>query len=216
MTWYWLDRLREYYLGALERAPEPPLVAPIAPEPAVFDDAGWAADSRVLRVPSRRSWYYSRLDTPNGLPLGITAHYTATDPGTAMGMAVRRRDHDRKEFDPPPGSWHFTVPQSGQVIQQLSIRQGAFHAGSKTARKLPIGWANHVTLGIELEGYGTKFSEHQIEMASWLWRAIIRHAHILREHAMYQHSWIDPGRRRDPGEVFMTQHAPKILDHAYS
>lgn len=237
MTWnlferFW-DALRS--TSRTERAPEPPTevseldmvpLAPVViaspedalPTPSTIDQKGWINHANVIVIPSRRSWYYAKLDTSNGLPKGIVAHYTATNSGTAMNMAVRRRDHDRTEWPPGerPGSWHFTVPQKGPIIQQLSIRQGAFHAGSPTARRLPIGWANHVALGIELEGHGDVFTPHQIGMAKWLWREIIKHCLIPRQHAMSEHSWIDPDRRRDPGSYFMSAFAPSILDHAYT
>jgi hypothetical protein len=213
VLWSFLDRLRDVLLTQ-ERGVEPPLEI-VPPEP-LFDAAGWATDPRVLKIPSRRGWYYSKLSTPTGLPLGITAHFTATGAGTALGMARRRRDLERSSFpDPKPGSWSFTVAQDGMIIQQLSLRQGGFHAGSKTAKKLPIGWANHVTASIELEGHGKAFPEKQVESSCWLWRAIVQHCDIKREHAMFEHSWIDSGRKTDPGILFMTKHAPRVLDFSF-
>lgn len=211
MNWI-LDWLRGYFDRRTERGEEPPLDL----EPPLFDADGWStAPGRVLIIKSRPGWYYKRLATKSGLPIGIVAHFTSTGSGAAYAMAARRRDLERSSFEKPPGSWHFTVTKAGQVIQQLSLKQGGFHAGSPTARKLPIGWANHVTCGIELEGHGDAFPEKQVEAAAWLWRAIVRHCGIKREHAMYEHSWIDPTRKTDPGILFMTQYAPRILDHAF-
>lgn len=213
MTIGWWARAREALLGVTERGPEPKL--DLAPPP-IFGPDGWAVDPRVVQVRSRRGWYYSSLATKSGLPKGITWHFTSTAAGTAMAMAVRRRDLERKSFEHPPGSWNFTIPQAGQIIQQLSLRQGAFHAGSPTARKLPIGWANHVTCGIELEGYGDHFTEHQIDLACWLTRAIVRHCGIERANALYQHSWIDPTRKTDPGPEFIHKHSERVLDFAFA
>ena len=217
MSLWWRIWRRE-----VERAAEPPLVID------VFDSDGWlvmpARDAprpgMVTIIPSRAGWYYRKLKTKDGWPDGIVGHYTATGAGTAIPMAERRRDHERSEFKDDkghmPGSWHFTVSLQGMVIQQLSIRQGAFHAGSETARKTPVGWANHTCVGIELEGHGDRFTEPQIESACWLWRGIVQRSGIVeRAHAMIQHSWIDPTRRRDPGEVFMARYAPRILAAAF-
>lgn len=208
----WWSRARAFLLGEPERAPEPPLDQ--APPP-IFGPDGWAVHPLVLRVPSRSGWYYKKLSTKSGLPAGITAHFTSTAAGTAMAMAIRRRDQERSSFKKPPGSWHFTVPQAGQIIQQLSLRQGGFHAGSKTARRLPIGWANFVTCGIEIEGYGDHFTEHQVDLACWLWRAIVKHCAIGRPNAMHQHSWIDPTRKTDPGPIWMENHAHRVLAAAF-
>ena len=210
----WLFNIFKRLFLEYERAPEPTLeIVPFVP---FFDSEGWATDSRVVKVPSRKSWCYSKLSTKSGLPDGITMHFTSTAAGTAMNMAVRRRDHDRKEFEPkPPGSWHFTAAQNGVIIQQLSLQRGAFHAGSKTAIKLPIGWANFVTCGIELEGFGDAFSEAQIESLCWLYRGIVTHCGIKRENAMFEHSKIDSGRKTDPGELFMSRYSQRVLDYAF-
>jgi N-acetyl-anhydromuramyl-L-alanine amidase AmpD len=208
----WLQQVFALF-REVERAPEPPLeLVPLTP---VFDSQGWATTDRFIRIPSQPGWYYKKLNTKSGLPLGIVAHYTATAPGTAMQMAVRRRDRERSSFDPQPGSWHFTVAQDGTVIQQLSLRQGAFHAGSSTAKKLPIGWANHVTVGIELEGHGDKFTKEQFDSACWLWRAIVVHCGIKREDTMYEHAKIDPTRRNDPGKLWMGTYAPDLLNYVF-
>lgn len=210
MTWF--ERVRDLFVPVPERGPEPKVEPAEATAP--FDSQGWSTDPVLVTcVPSRPGWYYKTLSTPSGLPTGITCHFTSTGPGTAMAMAKRRRDLERSSFNPkPPGSWHFTVAQDGTIIQQLSLRQGGFHAGSPTAKKLPIGWANHVTCGIELEGHGDRFSELQIVAACWLWCAITKHCGIKREHAMYEHSKIDPTRKTDPGPVWMNQHAKRVLD----
>lgn len=214
----WWARARAFLLGDQERAPEPPFPS------KAFDDQGWLQPNyctvSVNVIPSRAGWYYRKLDTKSGWPTGIVAHYTATDPGTAIPMAERRRDHERKEFADEhghmPGSWHFTVAQSGLVIQQLSIRQGAFHAGSPTARRTPVGWANHTCVGIELEGHGDSFTDLQVKASCWLWSAIVERSGIERAHAMIGHSWIDPTRRHDPGPVWTERHAARVLEAAFA
>lgn len=208
-----LDFLRSFFKEA-ERGPEPhPGLIP--PEP-IFDSQGWCTDPRVIRVASRPGWFYKKLDTKDGLPRGITWHFTSTAAGTIMNMARRRRDTDRKEFKDPPGSWHFSVGQNGDIIQQISIRSGAFHAGSPTAKKTAVGWANHTTVSIELEGFGDKFSEAQIESACWLTKHLVEHCQIQIENAMFEHSKIDPTRKTDPGPVFLRDCKPRILAFAFA
>lgn len=215
MSWL-LFLMKRFWDVRNERAEEPPLV--VRPD---FDADGWAINRDFVTViPSRAGWYYKKLSTKSGLPEGITWHFTSTGANTAHAMAYRRRDHERKEFADPdtgkmPGSWGFTIARSGQIIQQLSLRQGGFHAGSQTAKKLPIGWANHVTTSIELEGYGKDFPEAQVLSACWLARALVHHCNIQRPNATYEHSKIDPTRKTDPGPVWMEHHMPRVMTHAF-
>lgn len=199
-----------------ERSPEPEFEED-SPD-LVFHKDGWAIGERVIRIPSRKGWYYRALRTKSGLPDGIVHHFTAVDADhqTNRRMAIRRRDRTRKSFLPrKPGSWHFSVADTGEIIQQLPLRRGAFHAGSGSARRLPYGWANFVAASIEWGGYGTRWPEAMIESGIWLFCGLVKFCKIPEENAFSKHSWIDPGRKDDPGLLFVDQVEPRLRLAAY-
>ena len=166
----------------------------------------------VTRIPAHSSWSDGPLI--HGKPLGIVAHFTDTGPGTSTVMAHNRarafQTGDRA------ASWHITIDTDGSVVQMIPLDHVAWHAGGPTARPVPgIGSANHNTNGIELVGDGSVFTAPQVTTACAVWRAIVRHYGIPREHAMITHQSIDPERRDDPGPIWMGQHAPVVLSAAY-
>ena len=143
------------------------------------------------------------------------AHYTATDPGTAVAMA-KNRQRARTPAD-RAASWHLTIDADGSVVQMITLNRVAWHAGSDTAKPIPgVGSANNNSIGIELVGRGDVFPSSQVAAACKVWRAIVRAYGIQREHAMITHQSIDPTRRSDPGPVWTSQHAGMVLDFAYA
>lgn len=172
----------------------------------------WLVGLGVTRIEAHQSWFGGAMGS--GRPLGIVAHYTATGPGTAIAMA-RNRAHqilpgDRK------ASWHLTIETDGSIVAMVPLNRMAWHAGSPTARPVPgIGSANATCVGIELVGHGDAFPPAQVEAACAVWRALVRHYGIAREHAMITHQSIDPTWRSDPGPVWMREHAPVVLAAAY-
>lgn len=171
----------------------------------------------VTRIDAHPSWYGARL--VGGKPGGIVAHYTATAPGTALGMARRRVQPFRPELKPKGiSSWHATIDTDGSIVQMVPFDCAAWHAGSPTAKPVPgLGAANYTCVGIELVSIdGRWFSPAQHDSACAVWRAVCRAYGIERAHAMVTHASIDPGRRGDPGPVWMGQHAERVLDFAYA
>jgi N-acetyl-anhydromuramyl-L-alanine amidase AmpD len=188
---------------------------------------GWLVGDGVQRVEMHASWRYSWLSTPLHEPLAIVAHYTATDPGTALGMAKRRQRpwsefaaEFRKDYPGKPvpqNSWHASIEAGGGIVQMAPFTAGCWHVGSPTAKQIPgVGWGNRTATGIELVGWGKVFPPAQVEAACHVWRALRRAYGIPREHAMITHQSIDPTRRDDPGPVWMKQHAPGVLAYAYA
>ena len=182
--------------------------------PVITVDAdGWLRGPQVTRIPAHPSWFTARL--ASGRPLGIMAHYTNTRAGTAEVMARRRtrplRDTDRK------ASWHLTIASDGQIVQMVSCLAGAWHCrrGHVTAANGKRYRINQSVVGIELEGYGRSFPAAQVQAAHAVWTALIHHYGIARDLAMLEHSHFDPERRKDPGPIWMAQHAPRILQNAY-
>lgn len=174
----------------------------------------WLTGPGVTRIAAHTSWYGGPL-TGNA-PRGIVAHYTATDPGTAVNMANRRTRQYGADPDDRLASWHITIETDGSVVVMVPLDHAAWHAGSDTALPVPgLGKANYTTVGIELVGYGKAFPPAQVESAGRVWRALVQRYGIKREHAMITHQSIDPTRREDPGPVWMQQHAPGVLDAAF-
>ncbi len=175
--------------------------------------ADWLTGPGVTRIEAHPTWYGPLLTT--GAPRGIVAHYTATDPGTAVTMAKHRVP--ALAPDDRVASWHLTIETDGSVVQMIPFSHVAWHAGSSTAKPVPgLGQANYNTVGIELVGYGKSFTTAQVESAKRVWRAIVQRYGIKREYAMLQHSVIDPERRDDPGPVWAEQHAELVLDAAFT
>lgn len=196
--------------AALERFAE---IAAEVEELTIND--GWLQGRTGLKwIKSNDSWYGGKLRA--GKPEAIVAHYTATDGGTGVRMGETRRDRQRDSFDKPPGSWHVSIEADGTIIQQIALDVVAYHAGAKTAKPIPgLVGANLCSVGIELVGHGRAFPERQVRAAERVWRALVKHYGIPRELAMVQHSELDPTRRNDPGPVWMSKHATRVLDSAY-
>lgn len=173
----------------------------------------WLVGPGVTRIAAMPNWFGGVMAT--GKPLGIVAHYTATDPGTAVAMANNRArpyTHDLRA-----ASWHITIETDGSIVAMVPLNRIAWHAGSPTAQPVPgIGSANANTVGIELVGHGDVFPPEQVSAACAVWRALVRHYGIAREHAMITHQSIDPTRRSDPGPAWMREHAPVVLAAAFS
>lgn len=176
---------------------------------------GWLQGDDVLRISADTSWYGATLS--GGRPGGIVAHYTATDPGTAINMAKRRAHKFGSDPDDRLASWHITIETDGSMVQMIPFTSVAWHAGSDTAQPVPgLGYANQVTVGVELVGYGDKFTDAQVESAKRLWRALVRTYGIRRKFAMVTHQSIDPTRRNDPGPLWVEKYAPAVLEYAYA
>jgi N-acetyl-anhydromuramyl-L-alanine amidase AmpD len=179
-----------------------------------------------MRVEMHPSWRYSWLSTPEHKPLAIVAHYSATDHGTAMSMAKRRQQPwqdfaaaHRKSYPGktvPQNSWHVSI-EPDKIIQMAPLTSGCWHVGSLTAKQIPgVGWGNRTATGIEIIGWGKAFPASQVALCCDVWRALVQTYGIKREHAMVEHAKLDPGRRSDPGPIWMGKHAPTVLDYAYA
>jgi hypothetical protein len=191
----------------------PLTVASLRPEVRLTVADGWLSGPGVNRIDAHSSWYGSE----RGSPGGIVAHFTDTDPGTAVNMAKRRQHVYGSDPDDRLASWHVTIDTDGSIVQMVAITRIAWHAGSSTAKPVPgLGWANQTTVGIELVGYGKEFPPAQVAAAKLVWRAIVQAYGIPRRFAMLQHSEIDPTRRDDPGPVWVGQYAQAVLDAAYA
>ena len=161
----------------------------------------------VERVLAHPSWYGGTM--PRG-PRAIVAHYTDTEPGTARSLAERRTK--RRLPLQRAASWHVTVAQDGVIYQLVPLARVAWHCAAGRVEGLRT---NEAAIGIELEGRGDSFTSAQFAAACRVWSALVRAYGIPTDRAMLEHSALDPARRRDPGPVWMCQHAPAVLQYAF-
>lgn len=209
----WLLRLARSIRGMFARDVPSGMPGSWSTLPALTVDAdGWLDGAGVTHVPMHPSWRYGSLWTPNGKPLAVVAHYTATAPGTGMVMARRRQTPLAK--DDRKASWHITIEADGSIIQMAPADVGCWHAVGLI--KGLGGAANRVSVGIELVGFGKAFPEAQVASACRVWRALIRAYQIERKWAGVGHVDIDPARRSDPGPVWAKLHRERVLDFAYA
>lgn len=170
---------------------------------------GWLHGPGVTRLCAESSWFGGRMLRG---PQAIVAHYTATDPGTALSMAERRLlprgGADRA------ASWHVTIAQDGAVYQMVPLASQAWHVASKAPVGRGLPRANECAIGIELEGHGDRFPALQVDAACRVWRALVTAYPIPRELAMVQHAALQ-SNRSDPGPAWMRDHAGWVLDAAY-
>jgi len=194
----------------------PRTITSLAPVGAVRIDAdGWLSGPGVTVIAAHPSWYGAEL--VHATPAGIVAHYTATDPGTAIAMAHRRARKFGLDPADRAASWHISIEADGAIVQMVPLTHTAWHAGGPNAHPVPgLGHANYTTVGIELVGWGKAFPAAQVAAARTVWRAIVQRYGISRAYAMITHQSIDPVDREDPGPVWMGQHAAGVLAFAYA
>jgi hypothetical protein len=179
--------------------------------PLHINEAGWLEGQGVVKIPSDPSWYYPKLSTPTGDPQALVAHVSATNLGTGVNMA-KNRARPRTSTD-RPASWHVSV-EVDSIVQMARFEVGCWHALGNIKG---VGPANRTAVGIELVGWEKgPFPDGQVEQACRLWRALVQSYGIKRTFAMVPHAVIDPVRRSDPGKVWMTNHAQRVLDFAFA
>jgi N-acetyl-anhydromuramyl-L-alanine amidase AmpD len=174
--------------------------------------SGSGAGPSVRLLKAHPTWYYSDA---RFYANAIMAHYTATDAGTAKTMAQRRMRP--RAPDDHVTSWHITIDQQGVIWQMVPVTKGAWHCASERrveCRDGAMRQVNRCAVGIELEGHGDVFTEAQVQAACEVWRVLVRVLDIPQERAMLQHSAFSDNRR-DPGPVWMREHAQVVLDYAF-
>lgn len=143
--------------------------------PISIDDLGWASGEGVHRVPSPRSSALVSRDKDGPAPVGVVWHWTATAPGSAWVCAQRIAKPVAK--GQRSASWHVVISRTGEIIQSVSFRRGAWHAGAPTAVRFSLvddRWhalkpgtrgvsANALFAGIEFEAAG------EVRKVSGLW-----------------------------------------------
>lgn len=164
-------------------------------------DEGWCSAARRITSPN----FGPR---PAGATVDLVVlHSISLPPGTYGGDAIERffmntLDHTAHPyFETLRGlrvSAHFVLRRDGELMQFVSTRDRAWHAGASAWRGRTD--CNDFSVGIELEGLeGEAFEPAQYERLVELLRAL-RREHPLRGIAGHEH--VAPGRKADPGARF--------------
>lgn len=191
----------------------------------IVNEDGWLEGDGVIRMPIDTSWYYPKLSTPSGDPTALVWHASATKLGTGVVMAKNRqrkrlrprqpgdRDEDQGKTWDRAASWHVSV-EAETIVQMAPFHVGCWHAQGQIKN---VGPANRTAVGIELVGYEKgPWPEAQVQQACRLERALVKSYGIPRAVAMVPHAVIDPKDRSDPGKEWMTKHAARVLEFAYT
>lgn len=179
-------------------------------------DPGWYLDAD--------GWLsgVARLASPNfdARPLHtdiclVVVHSISLPPGIFTGDAVT--DFFTNRLNPAGHEYfkgiahqrvsaHFFIRRDGAVIQLVSCKSRAWHAGVSCWRGQER--CNDFSIGIELEG--DDFSNYEVPQ----YQSLMQLLDSLRRHypiAVAGHADIAPGRKTDPGPYFDWSHIPNEL-----
>ena len=167
-----------------------------------IDVEGWASGARRVISPN----HDARPDEV-GIDL-LVIHNISLPPGEFGGPGVEQLFTNRLDADVHPYyasihslrvSSHFFIRRDGELIQFVSCRQRAWHAGASNWRGRER--CNDFSIGVELEGNDDQpFSDAQYACLNRLIQALRATYPDLREAA--GHADIAPGRKTDPGPCF--------------
>lgn len=169
-----------------------------------IDAAGWLAGIEHIPSPNHDA-------RPAGeIVCLVVVHAISLPPGQFGGSAVAELFANR--LDPAAHAYfatiagqrvsaHFFIRRTGAVVQFVSCRQRAWHAGVSCWQGRER--CNDFSLGIELEG------DDRSDFESAQYQALHTLLAVLRKHfpieAIVGHADIAPGRKLDPGPHFNWQ-----------
>ena len=166
-----------------------------------ISDAGWLDGALRIESPNRD-------ERPAGETVSlIVVHAISLPPACFGGDAIMRLFTNRLDAAAHPYfaeiaglrvSAHFLIRRDGELIQFVSCRQRAWHAGHSCWQGRSR--CNDFSLGIELEGCDEfPFAEAQYACLLPLLRLLCASFPVT---AVVGHSDIAPGRKTDPGPRF--------------
>jgi AmpD protein len=181
-----------------------------AEPPSIWLD-GWYAPAR-------------RVDSPNfgARPEGacidlVVIHSISLPPGQYGGPEVQALFTNQLDWDAHPYfmqirglqvSAHFFVRRDGTLIQFVSTKDRAWHAGQSEYRGRPQ--CNDDSVGIELEGLeGDVFTQAQYVQLARLCQDL--HDHLPIAHVA-GHEHVAPDRKQDPGPGFAWDRFKSLLN----
>lgn len=177
------------------------------------DADGWLADGQ----PGVRRVVSPNFDArPEGMPVELLViHNISLPPDQFGGPGVEQLFTNTLDPAAHPYyaqiadvrvSSHFFIRRDGSLIQFVSCRDRAWHAGASQWQGRTR--CNDFSLGVELEGCDTQpFEEAQYATLARLVPALAA-AYPLR--AAVGHADIAPGRKTDPGPCFDWSRLPRI------
>ena len=169
-----------------------------------IDDAGWLQSVDVFKSPN----FDSRPDDA-AIRL-VVVHGISLPPGEYGGGHIQQFFCNNLNAGLHPYfesicdmrvSAHCLVERDGNIVQFVSFRDRAWHAGESQWRGETT--CNNFSVGIELEGCDEQaYSEAQYLSLSNLIRALRLAYPQIDADAIIGHSDIAPGRKTDPGPAF--------------
>jgi len=166
-----------------------------------IDGDGFLSGARHVASPNRG-------ERPAGTAVSLVViHGISLPPGRFGGDGVERLFTN--SLDPAADPYyasvaalrvsaHFFLRRTGEIVQFVSCRERAWHAGVSAWRGR--AGCNDYSVGIELEGTDTRpYAAIQYARLATLLRALKRRYPL---EAAVGHSDIAPGRKTDPGPAF--------------
>jgi N-acetyl-anhydromuramoyl-L-alanine amidase len=169
-----------------------------------FDAEGWFSRARQCRSP-----HQDERPQPEDISL-LVIHGISLPPGQFGGPFIEQLFLGQLDHSAHPYfaglmglrvSSHFLIRRDGEVVQFVSARQRAWHAGvSQFAGRERC---NDFSLGIELEGDDvTPYDAAQYTALTTLTLCIQLQWPAIRAERIVGHEHIAPGRKTDPGPSF--------------
>ena len=170
-------------------------------ETCSIDESGWLSGAVRIDSPNRD-------ERPEGTAVSLLViHNISLPPGRFGGEGIIELFTNRLDPNQHPYyatikdlrvSSHFLIRRDGDVVQFVSCRQRAWHAGVSSWRGRER--CNDFSIGIELEGTDDMpFTDAQYDRLNGLLTALYRRYPIADT---VGHSDIAPGRKTDPGPCF--------------
>jgi AmpD protein len=169
--------------------------------PLILDDSGWMTGTRHCVSPN-----FGPRPVGTVVDLAVV-HSISLPPGVYGGDAIERLFTNRLDWNAHPYygeirgmevSAHFLVRRTGEVVQFVSTRDRAWHAGRSAWQGREN--CNDYSVGIELEGLeGALFETEQYDRLAQLLIALLPR---LPLQCVAGHEHVAPGRKQDPGPGF--------------
>ncbi len=179
----------------------------------IIDDAGWLQSAEVIRSPN-----FDARPEHAQIKL-VVVHGISLPPGEYGGGHIQSFFCNNLDAVAHPYfesicsltvSAHCLIERDGKVIQFVSFRNRAWHAGE--SEWCGESACNNFSVGIELEGCDDQaYDEAQYLALAKLISALRQRYPGIDSDAITGHSDIAPGRKTDPGPAFDWARLQRLL-----